>query len=656
MPDYTYHPFLKHVLFQLSPEDARRVTLRLLEIQSRTRLGRRVFRMFGHGLPGESMRVRAFGIDFPGPIGLAPGIDIDGSTLQVMQYLGFGFQMLGPAGVEDVSRRYSTDPLRIPETHTLVHSLHAGVPGTARLADTIDRSGDLKIPVGIALRGDRFEEAIARARDRAAFFTLPSECADETDTLCKIRAATLRPLLLRINPNWSNERVDTATGRALDAGWNGCVAVSSAPTRLLSGGEMDGPFLRTRALEVVERVARRYAEAFPIIGSGGIMTPDDATAILDAGATLLELYAGLVYSGPGLPGRIVHALEQRRETKAVHPDVTDELQTDTLRPHTDVRGSRDSRGWILVAFTGAVLFVSGVFALVLAATIKLLPYDVAYLGMSMKDLCDRNECRIVHFMAHDRVSFGGSIMSIGAVYIWLAAGPLRRGEAWAWWTLVLSATAGFASFLTYLGYGYLDLWHGRATLALLPLFVLGMMMSFTRLRGPKGMDVLLRPGARAWLYSPGGMGRTLLLFTAGGMILGGLIIMCVGMTSIFVPQDLEYMRITIPQLDAINPRLAPLIAHDRAGFGGGLCSGGLAIFFSAWCGLRPGARGLWWTFLAAGLFGFGTAIGIHPIVGYTSFIHLLPAYVGALAFLIGMNALRKPVCRADDTSGAFPDY
>src|SRR5207249_1559084 len=133
-----------------------------------------------------------------------------------------------------------------------------------------------------------------------------------------------------------------------------------------------------------------------------------------------------------------------------------------------------SWGWLLVAFTGAVLFASGVFALILAATVKLLPYDVAYLGMTMQDLCDRNQCRIVHFMAHDRVSFGGSIMSIGAVYAWIAAVPLRRGEAWAWWAMLLSALAGFASFLTYLGYGYLDLWHGRATMALLPFFVLGM--------------------------------------------------------------------------------------------------------------------------------------------------------------------------------------
>jgi hypothetical protein len=151
------------------------------------------------------------------------------------------------------------------------------------------------------------------------------------------------------------------------------------------------------------------------------------------------------------------------------------------------------------------------------------------------------------------------------------------------------------------------------------------------------------------------MGRALLLFSAFGMILGGLIIMFIGMTTIFVPQDLEYMGMTPQELSAINPLLIPLIAHDRAGFGGGLCSGGLAIFFCAWCGLKPKARGLWWAFLLAGSIGFSTAIGIHPIVGYTSFIHLLPAYIGALAFLAGMYNLWKPVCRAESSCEQFPD-
>ncbi len=151
------------------------------------------------------------------------------------------------------------------------------------------------------------------------------------------------------------------------------------------------------------------------------------------------------------------------------------------------------------------------------------------------------------------------------------------------------------------------------------------------------------------------MGRALLSFSAIGMILGGLVIMIVGMTHVFVPQDLEYMQITVSELRAINPRLIPLIAHDRAGFGGGLCSGGIAILFTLWCGLRPGDRTLWLVLCLAGAIGFGTAIGIHPIVGYTSFVHLLPAYLGALSFLVGIRLLYRPLCWTPKGGRRFED-
>jgi hypothetical protein len=279
---------------------------------------------------------------------------------------------------------------------------------------------------------------------------------------------------------------------------------------------------------------------------------------------------------------------------------------------------------------------------------------VTYLGMSMRDLCDRNACRIVHFLAHDRVSFGGSIISVGALYIGISAGPLRRGAPWAWWTLLVSGVLGFASFMTYLGYGYLDVWHGRATLALLPIFVAGLLLTWQTLERPRGAGVLFRGGAAAWRWSPAGLGRLLVAFSAFGMIAGGLVIMFVGMTRVFVPQDLEYMGTTVEALRELNPRLVPLIAHDRAGFGGGLCSGGVIVMLTLLRGIRPGARGLWYALLVAGTSGFATAIGIHPIVGYTSFIHLMPAYAGAITFLIGIALLRRPMCE-QASADRFPD-
>ena len=301
--------------------------------------------------------------------------------------------------------------------------------------------------------------------------------------------------------------------------------------------------------------------------------------------------------------------------------------------------------WELLALTGFCLTLGGVIAIVIAATSGLLPQDLHFLGMSRDELCRLQDCRVLHFMVHDRVSFGGSIIAIGAVYGWLAARPLANGEEWAWWALAVSGTAGFLSFLSYLGFGYLDLWHGRATLLLLVLFVAGLVRSRRLLEDREGLRSLLVPaaspprGSRLWL------GRAAILFAAFGMIAGGATITILGSTIVFVPQDLEFMGARAEDLRAI-PHLVPVIAHDRAGFGGGLCSGGLAIFFATWCGLRPGARALWWVLALSGAVGFGCAIGIHPVIGYLSLSHLGPALLGAGIFVAGISALYVPIVRA----------
>ncbi len=120
------------------------------------------------------------------------------------------------------------------------------------------------------------------------------------------------------------------------------------------------------------------------------------------------------------------------------------------------------------------LLASGAFAIFQSITGHFLPHDVHALGMDADGLARAANPNLVRFMFHDRVAFGGTLLAIGMAYWWLAEFPLRAGAAWAWWTLVLSGACGFGSFLAYLGYGYLDTWHGLATLLLLPIYLAGM--------------------------------------------------------------------------------------------------------------------------------------------------------------------------------------
>ena len=288
-----------------------------------------------------------------------------------------------------------------------------------------------------------------------------------------------------------------------------------------------------------------------------------------------------------------------------------------------------------LSLTGLILILCGAFALFQSATRHFLPHDVAFLGMTPEELCTINECRIVHFMIHDRVAFAGSLIAIGTLYLWLAQFPLRQGEAWAWWLFALSGLLGFGSFLLYLGYGYLDTWHGMATLALLPCFGLGLAKTRSLVEQRHSIRCLLRPAEPVSWTAPYGIGRLCLLATAIGLSAGGLVITFVGITTVFVPEDLKFMGMAVEQLQAINPRLVPLIAHDRAGFGGGVCCCGVTMFFCVWCGRS--SRSLWQALLLTGTAGFGTAIGVHPVVGYNDFVHLAPACLGALLFAMGIG-------------------
>jgi hypothetical protein len=305
------------------------------------------------------------------------------------------------------------------------------------------------------------------------------------------------------------------------------------------------------------------------------------------------------------------------------------------------QATRFQIGRMLLFATGAALTVAGLFACWLGVTKQFLPHEVAFLGMTPRDLCARNECRIVHFMIHDRIAFGGAVTAIGILYLWLAGEPLRRGERWAWRVVLTSGLVGFASFLTYLGYGYLDTWHAAVSLVLLISWSAGLALTQASCR-------------TATPPSPGGeknnWGYRLLLVSGLALVAAGSVILAVGTTLVFVPQDLAYMGITPAELDAINPRLIPLIAHDRAGFGGAVACCGLTM---AGCIVYGwGRRGLLTVLGLAGAIGFGAAIGVHPAIGYNDWVHTAPAIAGAAVFFTGwLLSVRRSSFSSRTTGG-----
>jgi hypothetical protein len=127
---------------------------------------------------------------------------------------------------------------------------------------------------------------------------------------------------------------------------------------------------------------------------------------------------------------------------------------------------------------------------------------------------------------------------------------------------------------------------------------------------------------------------------ASGITIAGLVIFTVGVSNAFVPEDLAFMQVTARGLDDVSPRLIPLIAHDRVGFGGAVSTLGLIALVCVWCG--PASRALWEALAVAGTVSLAAAITPHVLIGYTDPWHLAPVILATGSFVVGLVLTRQP--------------
>jgi hypothetical protein len=338
--------------------------------------------------------------------------------------------------------------------------------------------------------------------------------------------------------------------------------------------------------------------------------PAHALELLDAGADLVMIESGLVFGGPGLPKRINEAVLHRLAGKGA--------------------GARTKRAaqqsWFWTLLLGIGMLVGGLMAFSIAATRVVLPYDEAFSDMTREQLHAIND-RLLAFMAHDRVSLAGTMISIGVLYTGLSWFGVRRGLHWAWVAVLASAFAGFGSFFLFLGFGYFDPFHAFVTTVLFQFLLLALLTDVPAYNDPT--PPMLHEDV--W-FRLGNWGQLFFVIHGVALLGAGLEISRIGITTVFVPEDLEFMQTTREALLSANPRLVPLVAHDRASFGGMLVSNGIVVLLTALWGFRRGYGWLWWSFLLAGVPAYACAIGVHLTVGYTSLMHLMPAFLGSALY------------------------
>jgi hypothetical protein len=183
----------------------------------------------------------------------------------------------------------------------------------------------------------------------------------------------------------------------------------------------------------------------------------------------------------------------------------------------------------------------------------------------------------------------------------------------------------------------MDRWHGVGTAVIMLTLTIGLMMSWTGMKSQRPGSPTFWKSAPKWRAE--WLPRSFLLIWAGGTLLGGILILSLGTLYIFVPQDLEYMQTTSAALQAINSHLVPFLAHDRTGFGGALVAIGIITCAMSWRANTLFDRSLLIAFIFVWLLDVITAVGIHLIVGYISFTHLLPFLFKESTFFVGLFIL-----------------
>ena len=334
------------LFFRLDPERAHRVALRLVRwggFPPFRPLLRAMYRA-----PADRP-VEAFGLTFPNAVGLAAGYDKDGTGWRGLACLGFGHLELGT--VTPLPQEGNPRPrvFRLREERAVLNRMGFPSLGADFLAHQLRKRRPAGGPlIGVNLGKNRatpLEEAAAdyatlldrfapladylainvsspntvglrRLQARDALEALLSELA--AARACHVDSLGRPvPVLVKLAPDLTDDELDDALGAIQSTGMDGVIATNTtigrdgidSPLASEEGG-LSGHPLRARATEVIRAIHERTGGALPIVAVGGIASPDDAREKLDAGATLVQLYTGLVYEGPALVKRIRRALAE----------------------------------------------------------------------------------------------------------------------------------------------------------------------------------------------------------------------------------------------------------------------------------------------------------------------------------------------------------
>jgi len=334
-----YKSLIRPLFFRLQAETAHKVVFNLLKTARLLGL-RQPLKWFYHP-KSLHMETNVFGLTFPNKVGIAAGLDKNAEAFNMLGSLGFGHVEIGTVTPKPQPGNPKPRSFRLVNDEALINRMGFNNNGLSKAIEKLKNRGQSPIIGGNigknTLTGndnalDDYVTCFNGLYSYVDYIVVNVSCPNITDlhklqdqeslefilnTLDELRSKkeSYRPILLKISPDLNNHQIDETLDVVKKCHIDGVIAVNTTTTRnnlitvaekvkSIGNGGLSGKPIRDRSTEVIRYIYKKTGGKLPIIGVGGIFSANDAIEKLEAGASLVQVYSGFIYEGPGLAKQI----------------------------------------------------------------------------------------------------------------------------------------------------------------------------------------------------------------------------------------------------------------------------------------------------------------------------------------------------------------